>query len=380
MPSSPTMRRIVIDDAIPYAHNLFGDLGECILVPGREITHDVVKTADALIVRSRTQVNADLLAGSRVKIVGSTVVGLDHVDQAWLKQAGIAFYSAQGCNSTAVAEYVINNIVQWAAETHTPLKGKTLVIIGAGHVGSKVWQKAQILGLHCLLNDPPRARAEKDFPHTALSTCLKEADFITLHTPLTHDGVDATYHLLNAENLSLIKPTAVLINAARGGIVDEAAWLQTETAADIIDCWEDEPHINPALFQQAWRATPHIAGHSLDAKVRGGVMVSQALRRFWQVPEVNEHAIFNQLPSAEPLYCTSDAPDPLHLLADLLGQSYDFRQDDVILRAADPKQLTETFETYRRAYPIRREWQAHQPPQACPPHLRKLLISLGFSA
>ncbi len=379
MPSLSRLRRIVIDDAVPYAHDLFKDLGECICLPGREITAETVQQADALIVRSRTQINADLLHNSSVQFVGSTVVGLDHVDQNWLKQAGITFYSAQGCNSIAVAEYVISNLVQWAAETGHTLKGKTLAIIGVGHVGSQVWRKAEALGMHCLLNDPPRAQQTHTFPHTELNTCLENADFITLHTPLTFQGAHATYHLLNQDNMHRIKPTAVLINAARGGIIEEQAWLNTPTAADIIDCWENEPILNPALFQRAWLATPHIAGHSLDAKVRGGLMASQALRRFWQTPLLDETRIFQQLPTPAPL-SLPPLKSTLEQLAHLLRQSYDFRQDHAPLQAADETQRTKVFEAYRRHYPLRREWHAQHLPALASPPLLALLHTLGFQA
>lgn len=376
MSSLSASRRIVMDDAIPHAETLFGDLGEVIRMPGRDIDRQAVRDADALIVRSRTQINAELLSNSKVRFVGSTVVGLDHVDQTWLEQAGIHFYSAQGCNANAVAEYVIANIVRWAAEQDMPLQNKTLAIIGVGHVGRQVHAKAQALGLRCLLNDPPRAAQEQDFPHTELNTCLQEADFITLHTPLTASGPHPSCHLLNRENMRLIRPNAVLINAARGGIVDETAWLETETAADIIDCWEAEPTINPALYRRAWLATPHIAGHSLDAKLAGSIMTSQALRRFWQASPLSSK-IDHLLPA--PSHCI--LPRGHNLLTRLnsaLCQAWDFRQDHDAIAHQEIKETHKKFEYYRRHYPDRREWHAHLLTKNIPQNLHNLLKNIGF--
>ncbi len=376
MSSIKPVRRIVVDDAVPEAESLFGDLGEVILLPGRAIDDTTVREADALIVRSRTRVNAALLTGSRVQFVGSTVVGLDHVDRSWLNEAGIHFYSAQGCNAVAVAEYVIANLLRWACERNMTLAGRTLAIIGVGHVGEQVRRRAEALGLRLQLNDPPRAAREPAFPHTPLETCLREADFITLHTPLTDDGPYPTCHLLNRSNMDLIQPHAVLINAARGGIVEESAWLETDTAADIIDCWENEPHINPALFRRAWLATPHIAGHSLDAKLRGGVMVSQALRRFWQAPLLDEAAIFARLPAPGPLTRPA-ADDPACLLADLCRQAHDFSLDQRALEPVDDD-LPMRFEHWRRHYPPRREWHAHVLPAGLDDATRTTAVRLGF--
>ncbi|WP_294948385.1 4-phosphoerythronate dehydrogenase [Sulfurivirga sp.] len=376
MSSIKPVRRIVVDDAIPEAERLFGDLGEVILLPGRAIDTDAVREADALIVRSRTRVDATLLAGSRVEFVGSTVVGLDHVDRRWLNEAGIHFYSAQGCNAVAVAEYIIANLLRWACERKETLRGRALAVIGVGHVGEQVRRRAEALGLRLLLNDPPRAEREPAFPHTPLETCLREADFITLHTPLTDEGPHPTRHLLNRTNMGLIRPDAMLINAARGGIVDEAAWLETDTAADIIDCWENEPRINPKLFRRAWLATPHIAGHSLDAKLRGGVMASQALRRFWRAPLLNEAEIFARLPAPRPLELP-ESEDPICRLTDLCRQAHDFTRDQRALEPMDDT-LPERFEHWRRHYPPRREWHAHALPAGLDEATRSAAVRLGF--
>jgi len=352
-------KTLVVDDAIPYAQAIFSHLGQVVLRPGRQICQQDLQHADALIVRSRTQVNAELLDNTQVSFVGSTVVGLDHIDQPYLKQKGIAFYSAQGCNANSVAEYIMTNLVNLVYQKQFSLSTKTLAIIGVGHVGQRVAQKAQALGMTCLLNDPPRQRQTGDNQFVDLETALT-ADIITVHTPLTTEreaGEEATLDLISAARLKQITPNQILINAARGGVINEAQWCQTPTLANIIDCWENEPNISRQLYQVAAIATPHIAGHSLDAKIAGSEMVYQALCHDWQTT-----------PSQVWRAHLPDTPGPIetnvtgHLETDLyrlLKHCYRPDEDDAALRKVTSETFEDQYESYRRQYPIRREWHQH---------------------
>jgi len=370
-------KKIIIDDAVPYAQEIFSHLGQVTTLPGREIQKHHLLDADALIVRSRTKVNAKLLEETPVKFVGSTVVGLDHVDQTWLAQNDIHFYSAQGCNSNSVAEFVLTALFQLAEERNFDLTQKTLGIIGVGHVGKLVKQKADILGIKTLLNDPPRQRTEKT--NTSFSTLEEtlQADIITFHTPLTFDGEDKTYHLLSAEHLAKLSPDTIIVNAARGGIIDETAWTNTTTQANIIDCWENEPNINQSLYQTAYLATPHIAGHSLEAKVAGSEMAYLALCDFWQQPPQNQWKA-HLPPAPAPIQLKYNEQASLQsILQIIFTQSHNPRQDDEALRANTFEQTQQKFETYRRNYPIYREWSQQKiinPPK----RLRHQLQKLGF--
>jgi len=370
-------KTLVIDDAVPFAQALFQHLGEVILMPGRDIQPQHLTHADALIVRSRTQVNANLLKNSKVEFVGSTVVGLDHIDQAWLAQKAIRFYSAQGCNANSVAEYVISSLFEIADRKNINLFEQTLGIIGVGHVGKWVEKKARTLGLKVLLNDPPRARTEQNSQFMTLNALLEQADILTFHTPLTFEGKDKTHHLLNANNFGLIKPNAIIVNAARGGIIDEQAWCKHNTLANIIDCWENEPFINPELYHKADIATAHLAGHSLEAKVAGGEMVYHALCQHWNIaPQTNWQAL---LPSKPQALTTPDLNQTWQsALHQLLKQAYDPVQDDLAIRSEQIEQVYEQFEIYRRNYPIRREWHQHSLPKTQNSDWDECLQSLGF--
>ncbi|WP_321326456.1 4-phosphoerythronate dehydrogenase [Thiomicrorhabdus sp.] len=374
------IKKIVIDDAVPYAHAIFSHLGEIITLPGKSINAATVKDADALIVRSRTQVNEDLLKNSNVSFVGSTVVGLDHINQTYLKNNGITFYSAQGCNANSVAEFIITILFQLAEQFEFDITQKTLGIIGVGNVGQRVYNKAKILGITCLLNDPPRIEKEpglqKNPDFTDLDTCLT-ADIITVHTPLTKDGNYPTYQLICENKLAKIKPNQIIINAARGGIINEQAWSKTQTLCNIIDCWENEPYIDEALYKTALIATPHIAGHSLDAKVAGSSMVYHALCQHWNINPSNDWQ--QQLPEPPQPIKVIECKSIQKTLNDLFTQTHNIINDDLAIRSKNMIETHQKYENYRRNFPIYREWHQHNIFKTQNSKLNNLLESLGFT-
>ncbi len=332
--------KLVIDDAC-YAHKeIFSHFGNISTIAGRDINSTSVKNADILIVRSRTKVNHVLLDGSQVKFVGSTVTGLDHIDQDYLKAKGIKFFSAQGCNSMAVAEFVISAIVNLADDLDFDYRKKTLGIIGIGNVGARLAKKAKLMGIKTLLNDPPRQMYENLPNFVDLKTTLS-ADIVTFHTPLTVNGKYPSYQLLNENNFHYILDKTILFNVARGGIIKETVWQEYKTLANIIDCWEDEPNINLKLQNTAYLATPHIAGHSIDAKFIGSFMVYEALCDF--LGKKQDSNIKNLI-NLDKLSINKDN------LKNTLNKIYDFRQD------AKAIQDINNFEDYRRNYPVRYEW------------------------
>ncbi|HHT00417.1 MAG TPA: 4-phosphoerythronate dehydrogenase [Thiomicrospira sp.] len=377
---SQNTKTIVIDDAVPYAKEIFSHLGKVITLPGKTINADSVRNADALIVRSRTQVNADLLDGSSVSFVGSTVVGLDHIDQDYLTKNNITFYSAQGCNANSVAEYIITILFNLAETFNFDLTSKTLGIIGVGNVGERVYKKAQILGIKCLLNDPPRIEKEPGLVNSHnfvdLDTCLK-ADIITVHTPLTKVGKHPTLRLVSEAKLKKIQPNQIIINAARGGIIDEQAWVTTPTLANIIDCWENEPNINEALYKTAMIATPHIAGHSLEAKVAGSSMVYESLCKVWN--QKTQQDWQKHLPKPPPPIKIHNTSSLQTALTDVFNKTHNIKQDDLAIRSENIQELRNKYENYRRNFPIYREWKKHIFFKTSNIKLNNLLNSLGFT-
>jgi erythronate-4-phosphate dehydrogenase len=341
--ANPFMK-LMVDDAVWGYEKIFTEFGNILALPGRDINPNNVLDCDVLIIRSRTKINEALLNNSNVCFVGSTVAGLDHVDQDYLETNKIQFASAQGCNANAVAEYVISAIVNIADEFNFNLANKTLGIIGVGNVGSQLDLKAKKLGMTTLLNDPPRQREETLENFVDLNSALS-ADIVSFHTPLTFSGKDPSYHLLAEHNFHLISKDTILINAARGGIIDEDIWQKTKTKANVIDCWEGEPNINSTLQQSAYWATPHIAGHSIDAKYMGSLMVYQELCKYLDIEQDIKVA---------KLLTDKTKKVKENTLKDTLNTIYPFMDDDLAIRDISK------FEDYRRHYPERYEWHHFQ--------------------
>lgn len=262
--------KIVVDENMPYAEALFGRLGEVVAVRGRPLPAAALVGADALMVRSVTTVNQALLAGQRVRFVGTATAGTDHVDTAWLAQAGIGFSAAPGCNAIAVVEYVFSALMLLAERDGFALRDKTVGIVGVGNVGSRLQRRLTALGIRTLLCDPPRADRGDDEQFHSLADLQREADIITFHTPLNKSGPYRTLHLADADFLRGLPPGRILINAGRGAVVDNAALLQALEAGQdlrvVLDVWEPEPMLSLPLLARVDIATPHIAGYSLEGK------------------------------------------------------------------------------------------------------------------
>ena len=332
--------KLMIDDAVWGYKEIFSEFGEINTLPGRDINRKSLLDCEILIVRSRTKVNKLLLDGTKVRFVGSTVAGLDHIDENYLHENGISFASAQGCNANAVAEYVISAISNLANDYSFDLSTKTLGIIGVGNVGTRLDFKAKQLGITTLLNDPIREINEGKSGFVDLDIALS-ADIVTFHTPLTFSGAHPTHNLLGSHNFEIIKEDSILINAARGGIIDESIWAVTKTKENIIDCWEEEPNINSRLQSDAYWATPHIAGHSIDAKFMGSFMIYKELCHFLNASFNNE---IGKLINPQ-VRVIDDST-----LHESLNSIYSFFDDHKAIKE------TSNFEDYRRNYPERYEW------------------------
>ena len=379
------MLRLVIDDKIPFIREAAARLGDCVFLPGAAITADDVREADVLITRTRTQVNRALLEGSKVQLVVTATIGHDHIDKDYLAEKGIAWHNCPGCNARSVAQYVRNSL--WIAvargcfSTHrttatenlgnlsdstahntsfskhsdrasaqfcATLSGLTVGVVGVGHVGTAVAEMLAAEGCRVLRCDPPKGE-----PHT-LADLAREADVISLHTPLTREGEHATFHLADRAFFESLRRCRVFINAARGECADTSAveWALAEgkIRAAVIDTWENEPHISASLLRDALIATPHVAGYSADGKANGTRMSLEAVARHFglaedfdiQAPALPAEFSYGALPAdlAHRL--------PERALAQL--RLYNPLTDTERLRTAP-----EDFELQRGNYPLRRE-------------------------
>lgn len=285
--------QIVADREIPEAAAAFAQFGDVKLVVGRDLTREQLGDADVLVVRSVTKVNAGLLDGSNVRLVGTATSGTDHLDEQYLLDRGIQQFDAAGCNARAVAEYVLACLILHDRNLSRGFEQLQVGIVGFGHVGKMVYGLLSVLGIRCVANDPLLANDATEPVLVSLGEVLA-SDVVTLHVPYTETGPCPTRKLLGIEELAELKSDALLINAARGGVVDEAAlmkWkMRNKNAAIAIDCWRGEPRIDLELLRLANFASPHIAGYTAEARLRATSVLVEKLAtklgvaRQWSAP------------------------------------------------------------------------------------------------
>jgi len=355
--------KIVADVNIPFVEECFSSVGEVELLGGREITPKVVKDADALLVRSVTAVNAQLLVGSGVRFVGTATIGFDHVDVEYLRGNNIGFASAPGSNANSAAEYIVAALLEIGHKHQIQLEGKSIGIIGVGNVGSKVAAKCEALGMRVYRNDPPLRRQTGDSKYLPIEE-LFDCDFITLHTPLTLEGADKTFHLVDERFFKSLKHGCVFLNASRGAVHDtsalKAAIKLGVLKAVALDVWENEPDIDTDLLQLVDLGTPHIAGYSLDGKIAGMIMIYEALCEYFGLRSKFVVEDFLPEPEVPELHIDSHGRDDEDLLLDAVRQVYDIRKDDAHLRqilGKPDESRGRFFDRLRKKYSIRREFQ-----------------------
>lgn len=357
---------IVADENIPLLESFFGDIGTIRRVSGRTVSPEDVNDADILLVRSVTRVNEALLKDSRVRYVGTSTIGTDHVDLPWLESRGIAFSAAPGCNANSVAEYVLS-VLSLYAEQQGLDDWETLSvgIVGAGNVGSELARKLDKLGFTVRLCDPPRQALEGDDNEMfcSLDEAL-ECDVITLHTPLTRESAHPTFNMIDADRLARLTAGQLLINTSRGEVIESAALLERLQAPNaptvVLDVWEQEPRVNPQLVDRVWLATPHIAGYSLEGKVQGTEMVYQSLCRFLGLPARKKAGQYLPEPALSKL-CFTSAAEEMGAGNIAMRSCYDPRRDDARLRLTMDLPVEErgtAFDRLRKNYPVRREFSS----------------------
>ncbi|MFB6434594.1 MAG: DUF3410 domain-containing protein [Candidatus Malihini olakiniferum] len=350
--------KIVVDENMPYARKLFSRVGDVVSVPGRPLPVEVLAHAQALMVRSVTLVNAVLLAGTNINFVGSATAGTDHVDKTWLRQQGVEFSAAPGCNAIAVVEYIFSALLMLAEQDGFQLRDKTVGIVGVGNIGRRLQASLNAWGVKTLLCDPPRKRNDDVTPFLPLEVLLREADILTLHTPLTKDSTDNTFHLVDDTVLADWPAGRILINACRGPVVDNAALLRAlrrgKDLRVVLDVWELEPGLSLDLLAYAHVGTAHIAGYTLEGKARGTTQVFEAFCQFIGKPQLVPLASLLPTPYITDLHLA--APLDQTLLKRLVHLVYDVRRDDALLRQSAHQ--INGFDRLRKHYQERREWSS----------------------
>ncbi len=377
--------KILVDENIPYGLEAFGSLGEVETAPGRSITRDMLLDVDALMVRSITKVNAELLDGTPVRFVGTATIGEDHIDKAWLAEQGIGFTSAPGCNANSVAEYIVAALLELRQRYALDFSTMSLGVVGVGNVGSKVVQKAKALGLKVVQNDPPLAEQTGDPVYESLEA-VQACDIITFHVPLNKTGPHPTHQLADKAFLTDLKESALLFNTSRGAVVDNKALKdhlgENKLREAVLDVWESEPTPDLELLSRCFIATPHIAGYSFDGKVNGTVQIYQALcahlglKASWSPKKL--------LPPPDcPVWEAPDEyEDPFSVLHQAVRAVYPILEDDVRMRGileVAPKDRGAYFDRLRKEYPRRREFQNTKVVlDDCDTDLKQCFVAMGF--
>lgn len=375
--------RILADENIPLVEAFFAEHGDIRRMPGRSINRAALEHAEVLLVRSVTRVDRELLEGSAVRFVGTCTIGTDHLDIDYFEEAGISWASAPGCNARGVVDYVLGSLLVLAEGEGVALDKRRYGVVGAGEVGGRLIEVLRGLGWDVRVCDPPRqAREAGEF--VSLEEVVHECDVISLHTPLALDGPHPTFHLFDRSRLEQLRPGTWLINAARGAVVDNAA-LREQLASRpdlqaVLDVWEGEPQADVELAELCWIATPHIAGYSLEGKLRGTAQIYQA---FCANRGLEPRVQLADLMPVAPLrrLCFDASTDPNELLATVCRAVYDPRRDDAAFRrslGADENERRNGFDQLRKHYPSRREIDGLEIELRSPqPSLEQVVRALG---
>ncbi len=365
--------RIIADNTIPYLKGVLEPIADVSYLNSREFTPENIRDADVLIVRSVDKCTRELLEGSRVRLITTATIGYDHIDTHYCDEAGIAWKNAPGCNAASVGQYVLSSLLTVALRKGKTLRGKTVGIVGVGHVGGIVERLCEAMGMRVLRNDPPRAEREGGDGFVSLETIAEEADIITLHVPLALEGRFATRHLADDAFFNRLRRKPWFINSCRGAVHDTRALLRAKRDGKvselILDCWENEPDINRELLAEASIATPHIAGFSADGKANGTRMCLEEIGRFFGIR-------IERIGQVVPPTPTNDRID--------LDRFYDHRIERAVLSTFSPatvdralREAPRRFEWFRSHYDHPREFGAYRIFHVQPAEIPRL-ERLGF--
>lgn len=330
--------KIVVERNIPFIKGVLEPVADVCYLPADEITNRALTDADALITRTRTRCDAALLDGTRCRFIATATIGTDHIDLPYCDSNGITVANAPGCNAPAVAQWVLASALRLMEGAP---RGKVIGIVGAGHVGGVVDRWARSIGFTTLLCDPPRAEREGGAGFVSIEEVAARADIVTFHTPLTVAGPYPTYHMADEIFFRSCLRAPIVMNAARGAVVDTQALINALESGMVsqaaIDCWEGEPSLSRRLLSLARVATPHIAGYSLEGKIRATQMALDALSGYFGLPRLLADA--------------SPAPAPkMAVTARGVLESYNPMIDTVRLKTSPGE-----FEGLRNAYDYRPE-------------------------
>jgi erythronate-4-phosphate dehydrogenase len=349
--------KIVADNKIPFLKGVLEPFCDVLYLDGDKISNSDLADVNALIIRTRTKCNEKLLAGTKVKFIATATIGYDHIDTEYCRKNDIGWTNAPGCNSGSVMQWFMAALLYYAKQNSIDLTKRSLGIIGVGNVGSKILKFAENIGVKVFLNDPPKVEKVGICGYLSLETILRESDIITFHVPLELSGKYPTYRMADEKFFKKIQSGTIIINSSRGEVIEENELNQTIQSGTIstalMDVWNNEPGISKLTHQNAFIATPHIAGYSADGKANGTAMSVSALSKFFGLPLEDWYP--DEIPAFENMEISVDARKKSYqnVLTEIVLRTYDIAADDKKLRENLPD-----FEELRGKYPLRREFGA----------------------
>jgi erythronate-4-phosphate dehydrogenase len=355
---------ILTDKNIPLIYEALNSKCPTMVLSANEINNYVLKNNSIkyLFIRSTVKVNKELLFGTNVVFIATSTSGIDHLDIEYLKSNNIGYFSAPGSNANSVAEYVVYSILKWQKECNFNLNEKKIGIIGYGNIGKLVAEYAKSLGIEVWVNDPPLFSESFTFPkfiqYKELNDIFENCDIITNHVPLTFAGKYSTNNLINEDLLSKIKANALLLHTSRGGVMDESALLKKIKKTKLylaIDVWKNEPDFNNILVENALIATPHLAGYSYDAKLKGSIQVLKHFEKFSGI--IPDYSVFDAEIKVQTLKRINEFENNQQI-AQTLNYYRKFENDFDIFKQFCNLQINQrknVFQEIRRNYPKRRE-------------------------
>lgn len=346
--------KILADKDIFFINRLFDMDNEIRVCDGRDISTQDLKNIDVLIIRSVTKVNRKLLYNNLPKFVGTTTAGIDHIDQNYLKKNDVKFSYAPGSNAIAVVEYVLTSLFWLAQRNNFFLRDKTVGIVGVGHIGSLLYYRLNSFGIHTLLYDPYVSKIDPNKNWKSFETLVSESDILTFHTSLTYTGNHSTWHMVNKDVLDALPTNAVLVNTARGEVIDNTALLKVLQCGKkiniILDVWESEPYLLFPLLDYVDIGTAHIAGFTLESKIRSIMSIYNEYCNYFNI--IKKVDLFNLI-SCSFNYVQINKLDEVWINK-LMQFIYDIYQDHIALKNC-AIHLGE-FDLLRKYHYNRREW------------------------
>lgn len=377
--------KIIADENIPLLMEYFGAMGEVIPRRGRYINAKDVVDADALLVRSVTNVDERLIQDSGLSFVGTCTAGFDHVDDVFLASRNIRFTNAPGCNATSVVEYVMAALDVLAERDGFDLQQRVVGIVGKGQVGGRLYKRLEALGVQVYATDP-LCQPEASVRFLELDELIETCDVICLHTPLVREGDHPTWHMIDEHRLAAMKPGTILVSAGRGPVVDNQALkrvlMDKQALSVVMDVWEFEPDADPELIALVDIATPHIAGYSLDGKIRGTEMIYQAFCQHFGIPVQYSEGELTPPPALQAMTFSPSA-QLYQACSTAIRSVYDIRRDDTDMRQLihlNEIERKKAFDGLRKSYSERREFSTLALSfNNTAADVQKALVNLGFN-